>query len=498
MEAQWLRMLLTFNTSTNISEFLGMLDEFGLHQTRLKADTITLTLLYIPIFILGMAGNIFIALIIASNRHLRNSTNLYLSNMALADLCVSLICVPMAVGQALYRVWIYGEFMCKVTVYLQGVTVAASIYTIAVLSIDRFLAIRHPMIFRRVSNTRSAVKLITVIWGLSIAIMCPLLFMRRVDVVSVIPGEPLYLCNEVWPHSGHRQLYDLLLFAILYAVPGAIIGTSYSLIGKELWTEDKDLQRTESETSRGLGKHVMNGRKRVAKMLIALAILFAVCWLPYHIVSLYLDFHKRDIQPFLTVLPFTILLGHANSALNPVLYFYSSKSFRKYLFRFLKCKKRSAKRNFAVRYNPPNGAVEVRTTNRPRMRVISSSTLTRTRSTDSFRFSRSSNASFKSTNTGTRSRDTGNSSRDRCISREKCYFRMDTKAFNISTPGQEKKYETIKALVYAHKREILDRSLSIPTTINEESSRKESLTPGVRPQTNQQLIPQIPEVEENI
>ncbi|XP_021353917.1 gastrin/cholecystokinin type B receptor-like [Mizuhopecten yessoensis] len=413
--------------------------------------------------------------------------------MALADLCVSLICVPMAVGQALYRVWIYGEFMCKVTVYLQGVTVAASIYTIAVLSVDRFLAIRHPMIFRRVSNTRSAVKLITAIWVLSVAIMCPLLFMRRVDVVSVIPGEPLYLCNEVWPDLAHRQVYDLLLFAILYAVPGVIIGSSYGLIGKELWTEDKNLQRTESETSRGLGKHVMNGRKRVAKMLIALAILFAVCWLPYHIVSLYLDFHRRHVQPFLTVLPFTILVGHANSALNPVLYFYSSKSFRKYLFRFLKCKKRSAKRNFAVRYTPPNGAFEMRATNRPRMRVISSSTFTRTRSTDSFRFSRSSNASLKSTNTVTRSRDS--SSRDRCISREKCYFRMDTKAFNLTVPGQGKKYETIKALVYAHKREILDRSLSIPTTINEESSRKESLTPA-RPQANQALIPQIPELEE--
>lgn len=37
-------------------------------------------------------------------------------------LCVSvcLICVPMAVGQAVYKVWIYGEFMCKITTFLQG------------------------------------------------------------------------------------------------------------------------------------------------------------------------------------------------------------------------------------------------------------------------------------------------------------------------------------------------------------------------------------------
>ena len=34
---------------------------------------------------------------------------------------MTLICVPMAVGQALYRVWVYGDVMCKLTSYLQGI-----------------------------------------------------------------------------------------------------------------------------------------------------------------------------------------------------------------------------------------------------------------------------------------------------------------------------------------------------------------------------------------
>jgi hypothetical protein len=46
----------------------------------------------------------------------------------------------------------------------------------------------------------------------------------------------------------------------------------------------------------------MSGRKRVAKMLIALAVLFAVCWLPYYIVSLYLDFTTKDTKNFLLAL----------------------------------------------------------------------------------------------------------------------------------------------------------------------------------------------------
>lgn len=171
--------------------------------------------------------------------------------------------------------------------------------------------------------------------------MMPLLIVRETTVIDLIPTEPVYFCQESWAHVSHRQCYDIILFAIVYIIPGCVICSCYGLIGSELWREDKDLKRTESETSQGLGKHVMKGRKRVAKMLIALAVLFAICWLPYHCVTLYMDFHPWD--RLLKVLTYTILLGHSNSALNPILYFYSSKSFRWVLIRLFKCKKRRFK-----------------------------------------------------------------------------------------------------------------------------------------------------------
>jgi len=177
--------------------------------------------------------------------------------------------------------------------------------------------------------------------------MVPLLIIKELTVLNVIPDEPVYFCNEIWPEDKHRQQYDLAQFVLIYILPGTVICACYGAIGSELWREDKDLKRTESETSKGLARHMMKGRKRVAKMLIALAVLFALCWLPYHIVSLYLDFHIGD-KRFLAVLPYTIFLGHSNSALNPVLYFYSSKSFRCVLARMIKCTKRPFKQSRRV------------------------------------------------------------------------------------------------------------------------------------------------------
>ena len=51
---------------------------------------------------------------------MRRVKNLFLLNLALADLLVTLICMPMVVGQTVFRLWVYGAVMCKLSVYTQG------------------------------------------------------------------------------------------------------------------------------------------------------------------------------------------------------------------------------------------------------------------------------------------------------------------------------------------------------------------------------------------
>ncbi|XP_071169342.1 QRFP-like peptide receptor [Mytilus edulis] len=493
MDQGTLFKLLDKNVSgMNETTILELYRSLQIFDTYFQEESIVLTALYVPVFLLGFLGNFIVIILVLTNQQLRNSTNLYLCNMAAADLFVSLICVPMAVGHALYRVWIYGEFMCKVTAYLQGVTVAASIFTISTLSVDRFLAIRHPMIFRRVSNTRAATRIIIVIWIVSIVIMAPLLIVKKVNTLHLFE-EPIHFCHEIWPHITHRQAYDICLFLFVYVIPGIVIFIAYSLIGNKLWTEDKNLQRTESETSKGIGRHVMSGRKRVAKMLIALAVLFAVCWLPYYVVSLYLDFTTEGVKNFLLVLPFTILLGHSNSAFNPILYFYSSQSFRKYLYRALKCRSNRTKRSLAVRYTPAQNNKHQDANVKPRIRISSTGSF-KSSGTGSFRFSRSSNTSLKSSNLSSRSRE---SRSDKKRESDKDTLMIERKSYTL--PLVIMHGNGGKKLLKAHKKEILDTSLSIPSTINEESSRLGSISPvNVVTTFKADIMPEIEEAPEDI
>jgi hypothetical protein len=330
------------------------------------------------------------------------------------------------------------------------------------------------------------------------AIMTPLLIVKKVDTLHLFE-ESLHFCHEIWPDIKYRQAYDMCLFVFVYIIPGLIICCAYSLIGNKLWTEDKNLQRTESETSKGIGKHVMSGRKRVAKMLIALAVLFAVCWLPYYIVSLYLDFTTKDTENFLLALPFTILLGHSNSAFNPILYFYSSKSFRKYLYRALKCKSKRTRRSLAVRYTPAQNHKQRDAFNRPRIRISSTGSF-KSSGTGSFRFSRSSNTSLKSSS---RPRE-GSLKGDKVYKREGDIDKKENLLYverNHYTLPLVSMHENggKRVMKNPHKKEILETMLSIPSTINEESSRMGSISPvNIVSTFKTECLPEIEEAPEEI
>ena len=83
----------------------------------------------------------------------------------------------------------------------------------------------------------------------------------------------------------------------------------------------------------------MAGRRRVARMLWVIAGLFAVSWLPYHTLSLYLNTVSDNDTVSLTVLSVALLLGHSQSAQNPVVYCIMSSTFKHAMMSVLRCRR---------------------------------------------------------------------------------------------------------------------------------------------------------------
>ncbi|ESO94606.1 hypothetical protein LOTGIDRAFT_71923, partial [Lottia gigantea] len=293
--------------------------------------------IYIPIFLMAVIGNIFVLIVILLNQKMRsNSANYFLVNMAIADILVAVCCIPMTVAEIVYQVWIFGEFMCKVTGYLQGIYVGASVLTIVCMSVDRFVAIRYPMKSRQIFTVKKTKQLILTTWLLAIGVMVPLILVRKLDDYNLVVNDlSISYCVEQWPSTEYRQIYDVFLFCFIYIIPGVAVMLLYALIGCRLWVKDTSLSRQNSYMNNEV--KIMMSRRRLALMMIIISVLFAVCWLPYYILNLLMVFSPRISRKVIPLYPFALLLGHSNSAQNPILYCFMHRKFKECIFRLVKC-----------------------------------------------------------------------------------------------------------------------------------------------------------------
>lgn len=110
-----------FISPYNFTGAEGIFQEFTSNlYTIHQYSTVILLTLYVPIFIVGLCGNILIIISSVRECKMKKTKSFFLANLAVADLAVTLFCMPTTVGTIVYRLWVYGQFLCKFTAFLQG------------------------------------------------------------------------------------------------------------------------------------------------------------------------------------------------------------------------------------------------------------------------------------------------------------------------------------------------------------------------------------------
>ncbi|KAH0813197.1 hypothetical protein GEV33_009594 [Tenebrio molitor] len=262
-------------------------------------------------------------------------TNYFLVNLSIADLFVALVCMPNAAYAAYTSVYSFGEYACKISAYLQCVSVASSIFTITAMAVDRYLAITRPFgFFYRCFNKRTTTIIILLMWILSLALFMPVLLVTGTSKLEYIEvqNKSLYInvhfCGEHWEKSSMspvQQALGITWFIFMFVLPGLIILFAYSMMSRTLCSGVPPFDNNDGVTCMQQRNRLMRSRKRVACILLLLAFIFAGCWLPYHVVNLLGDVGNDNYKELTMYL---LLLGHANSALNPVIYCALSRRFR--------------------------------------------------------------------------------------------------------------------------------------------------------------------------
>ena len=96
-----------------------------------KVVRIAVPVLFSIVIIVGLAGNLLVVIVVSANQQMRNTTNLLIINLAMADLLFIVLCVPFtAVDYALPMQWPFGNIWCSIVQYMLHVTAYASVYTL--------------------------------------------------------------------------------------------------------------------------------------------------------------------------------------------------------------------------------------------------------------------------------------------------------------------------------------------------------------------------------
>lgn len=186
---------------------------------------------------------------------------------------------------------------------------------------SRFRCIVYP--FQRKLTRRQAIITIAFIWALAVGIMCPSAVTLTVsqDLLHfTVDGDnethPLYTCWEAWPDQSMRKIYTTVLFSHIYLAPVTLIFIMYSRIAVRL-----------------VKPPVFRRKLRVVNMLLMVALLFAVSWLPLWILMMLTDYGNLSAAQLdlvaVYVFPFAHWLAFFNSSVNPIVYGYFNENFRR-------------------------------------------------------------------------------------------------------------------------------------------------------------------------
>lgn len=131
-------------------------------------SAVSLSIIYGCIFLLGVSSNLVTCLVIVRVRFMHTKTNYYLLNLSISDLVVLLIALPVDLSYLWQRYpFPFGEAVCVGKTLLSEASVCSSVLTVAAFTIERYVAICHPVRSSEHVHSRSLLKIITCIWVVS-------------------------------------------------------------------------------------------------------------------------------------------------------------------------------------------------------------------------------------------------------------------------------------------------------------------------------------------
>jgi len=151
-------------------------DEFWSFSPVEMVSMIVVGIILGSICLATVIGNALVLVAIVSNGHLRGTTHYFIANLAVADLLLGVSVLPFSATLETIDRWVFGEAFCDVWAAMDVLCCTASILSLCVISVDRYVGVTRPLQHSVIMSERRAGWVIVVVWLLSLAISVAPLF----------------------------------------------------------------------------------------------------------------------------------------------------------------------------------------------------------------------------------------------------------------------------------------------------------------------------------
>ncbi|XP_004586034.2 somatostatin receptor type 4 [Ochotona princeps] len=282
------------------------------------AGTIAIQCVYALVCLVGLVGNALVIFVILRYAKMKTATNIYLLNLAVADE-LFMLSVPFVASSAALRHWPFGSALCRAVLSVDGLNMFTSVFCLTVLSVDRYVAVVHPLRAATYRRPRVA-KLVNLgVWLAALLVTLPIAIFA--DTRPTRSGQAV-ACNLHWPHRAWSAAFVIYTFLLGFLLPVLAIGLCYLLI----------VGKMRAVALRAGWQQRRRSEKKITRLVLMVVAVFVLCWMPFYVVQL-LNLFVTGLDA--TVNHVSLILSYANSCANPILYGFLSDNFRRSFQRVL-------------------------------------------------------------------------------------------------------------------------------------------------------------------
>lgn len=275
--------------------------------------SVLIPIIYLLVCAIGLSGNTLVIYVVLRYAKMKTVTNIYILNLAVADV-LFMLGLPFLATQNAISDWPFGTFLCRLVTAFDGINQFTSIFCLTIMSLDRYLAVVHPIKSTKWRQPRIAKLISVAVWTFSFLVVLPMIIFADVQ-------ETFHICNMSWPDPVPiwSAIFIIYTSVLGFFGPLLVICLCYLLIVIKVKSSGIKVGSTRRRRS----------ERKVTRMVVIIVAVFVFCWLPFYILNIVnLIFILPEEPIFMGVFLFVIVLSYANSCANPILYAFLSNNFK--------------------------------------------------------------------------------------------------------------------------------------------------------------------------